>query len=78
MNGFQAIVLICLASTPREACGDDNAIVFRSVHVDNELGCTSGWQEIIARGGLRESLADGSYIKTQCRREKIAPQTDEK
>lgn len=74
MNGFQAIILICLASTPREACGDDSAIVFRSVHVNNELGCTSGWQEIIARGGLRESLKDGAYMKTLCRREKPSPE----
>jgi hypothetical protein len=70
MTGFQAIVLICLATTPRDACDDNTAIVFRSVHVDNELGCTTGWQEIIARGGLRESLANGNYMKTRCRREK--------
>ena len=71
MTGFQAIVLVCLASTPREDCADTNALVFKSVHVDNELGCTSGWQEIIARGGLRESLANGNYLKTLCRREKV-------
>lgn len=70
MNGFQAIVLICLATTPTPDCDDGNAVVSRSVHVDNELGCTSGWQEIIARGGLRESLKGGAYIKTLCRREK--------
>lgn len=78
MYGFQAIVLICLATTPREACGDKNAIVFRSVHVNNELGCTSGWQEIIARGGLRESLTNGAYLKTMCLREKVEPDTDDK
>lgn len=68
MNGFEAIVLICLASTPTPDCGPDVAIVTRAVHVDNELGCTNGWQEIIARGGLKESLKDGSYLKTLCRR----------
>ncbi len=73
MYGFQAIVLICLASTPTPDCGEDNAVVFRSTHVDNELGCTSGWQEIIARGGLRESLKDGAYLKTLCKREKADP-----
>ena len=73
MNGFQAIVLICLATTKTGACDESNAIVARSVHVANELGCTSGWQEIIARGGLRESLKGGSYIKTLCRREKANP-----
>ena len=70
MNGFEAIVLICLASTPRSDCDENLAIVARSVHVGNELGCTSGWQEIIARGGLRESLKDGGYLKTLCRRSK--------
>ena len=70
MTGFQAVVLICLASTQTPDCDESNAIVSRSVHVANELGCTSGWQEIIARGGLRESLKDGSYLKTLCRREK--------
>lgn len=73
MYGFQAIVLICLASTPTTQCDDSNALVSRSVHVDNELGCTNGWQEIIARGGLRESLKDGAYMKTLCRREKADP-----
>ena len=78
MNGFQAIVLICLASTPKEDCGDANAIVYQSVHVNNELGCTTGWQEIIARGALRQSLTNGNYLKTLCRREKVEPQTDDK
>ena len=70
MNDFQAIVLISLAAKPSQSCGEDNAIVSRSVHVDNELGCTSGWQEIIARGGLQESLKGGNYVKTLCKREK--------
>lgn len=70
MNGFQAIVLICLAATATPDCDETNAVVFRSTHVNNELGCSSGWQEIIARGGLKESLKDGNYIKTLCRREK--------
>lgn len=70
MNGFEAIVLICLASTPAPDCDENVAIVTQSVHVGNELGCNNGWQEIIARGGLKESLKDGSYIKTLCRRTK--------
>lgn len=73
MTGFSAIVLICLASTPRADCADENAIVFRSVHVNNELGCTSGWQEIVARGALRENLKGGNYMKTLCRRDKSEP-----
>ena len=73
MYGFQAIVLICLAATQAPQCDETNAIVTRAVHVDNELGCNNGWQEIIARGGLRESLRDGAYLKTLCRREKAEP-----
>ena len=73
MYGFQAIVLVCLATTPTPSCDESNAIVSRAVHVDNELGCNTGWQEIIARGGLRESLRDGAYMKTMCRREKPEP-----
>ena len=70
MNGFEAVVLICLANTPTPDCDETVALVTRSIHVNNELGCTSGWQEIVARGGLRESLKDGSYLKTLCRRTK--------
>lgn len=70
MNGFAAIILICLASTPVQDCAENNAIVLRSTHVNNELGCSSGWEEIIARDALRESLTNGAYIKTLCRREK--------
>jgi hypothetical protein len=69
MIGFQAIVLVCLAGTPTPSCDEGNALVSRAVHVGNELGCTNGWQEIIARGGLRESLTGGNYLKTLCRRE---------
>ena len=53
MNGFEAIVLICLATTPTPDCDENVALVVRSIHVNNELGCTNGWQEIVARGGLR-------------------------
>ena len=53
MGGFAAIVLICLGTTPASQCDENNALVLRSVHVGNELGCSSGWQEIIARGGLQ-------------------------
>ncbi len=69
MSGFAAIVLICVAATPVQQCDENSALVLRSTHVNNELGCSTGWEEIIARGGLRESLKGGAYIKTLCRRE---------
>jgi hypothetical protein len=65
---FAAILLVCLASTPREECTEDTAVDVRSIPVDNELGCTAGWQELIARGpgDLREGAP--VYLKTLCRR----------
>jgi hypothetical protein len=68
VNAFLAIVFVCAAGTPVEACDEDRALEVRSVRVANELGCTSGWQEIIARaeGGAGE----GTYLKTACRRQK--------
>ena len=38
--------------------------------VANVLGCTSGWQEIIARTDLRDEIGKTSYLKTECRRVK--------
>jgi hypothetical protein len=73
MDGFQAIVLVCLASTPKPDCVESNAIDVMSTHVANELGCTSGWQEIIARGALKERMGTTNpggetYVKTLCKR----------
>lgn len=79
MNGFQAILLICLASTPKEECTENNAVDVMATRVANELGCTSGWQEIIARGALKERMASRegqaaeTYIKTLCKRVKAEP-----
>jgi hypothetical protein len=78
---FQAIILVCLASVPKPDCSEANAVDIMSTRVANELGCTSGWQEIIARGALKERMAtadapgdgkqmDETYIKTLCKREK--------
>ncbi len=48
MNGFQAIILICLANVPSDQCTEETATDVLSKHVDNELGCFSGWQDVIA------------------------------
>ena len=49
-----------------------SAVEMRSIVVGNELGCTQGWQELIAR----EPQASGEpvYLKTVCRRIKPKPQ----
>jgi hypothetical protein len=67
-QGFAAVLLVCLASVSREECTEDNAVEVRSIAVDNELGCTRGWEELIARGpgDLREGAP--VYLKTLCRR----------
>ena len=65
---FLAIVLVCSAAVSIETCDEAQAIDIMSVRVANELHCTMGWQEIIARSSLREGVGAGTYLKTACRR----------
>ena len=69
-QAFAAVLLVCLASTPREGCTEETAADVRSIVVDNELGCTAGWQELIARAPSEElrSFDAPVYLKTVCRR----------
>ncbi len=68
VSGFLAVVLVCAAATPVDACDEAKAVDVRSVRVANELGCATGWQEIIARQGDGAGLEAGAYLKTACRR----------
>ena len=70
MNAFIAVVLVCANGIPIEACTDETASEVRKVRVTNELGCTNGWQEIIARTDLRDEVGKTAYLKTECRRVK--------
>ncbi|AWI90139.1 hypothetical protein C0214_18880 [Methylobacterium sp. DM1] len=70
MNAFIAVVLVCANAIPQPDCTDERASEVRKVRVANELGCTSGWQEIIARTDLRDEVGKTSYLKTECRRVK--------
>lgn len=72
MNVFIAVVLVCANGIPQAECTDEKASEVRKVRVTNELGCTSGWQEIIARTDLRDEVGKTSYLKTECRRVKQA------
>ncbi len=36
--------------------------------VASEIGCATGWQEIIARSEVREGVGRTAYLKTLCRR----------
>ena len=73
MSAFIAVVLICANGVPKDKCTDTRATEVRKVRVTNELGCTNGWQEIIARTDLREEIGRTSYLKTECRRVKEEP-----
>jgi hypothetical protein len=65
---FTAIVLVCSLSTPPSACDEGTAIDVIKTSIDTELGCGRGWQEIIARGSLREGIGKDLYIKSVCHR----------
>jgi hypothetical protein len=72
MEGFLAIILICSRALAPEACDERAALEVRSVRVSNELGCSTGWQEIIARSPERDEVGETTYLKTLCRRRKPA------
>lgn len=73
MQGFAAVVLVCLAATPRDACTEATAVDMRSVVVDSELGCANGWQELVAREDPGRRADPGYYLKTLCRRVRPRP-----
>ncbi len=68
MSTFTAIILVCLLSLSPEACNEANAVEVRSTRVANELGCATGWQEIMARADAAGEIGRATYIKTLCRR----------
>ncbi len=68
MDGFQAIILVCLSTIPSDQCTEETASEVLSIHVANELGCFSGWQDVIARSAQARTIGEDSYIRTVCRR----------
>lgn len=67
-SSFAAVLLVCLASTPREACTEATAADVRSIVVEGELGCAVGWQELVARAPSEQRSDVPVYLKTVCRR----------
>ena len=65
---FAAILLICAMPVDPGQCDITSAVDLISTVVASELGCTTGWQEMIARGSLREGIGERFYIKTLCLR----------
>ena len=56
MTIFLAIVLICPLIAGAADCDEDTALDVLSVRVGNEMGCTMGWQEIIARSAFKDKV----------------------
>ena len=69
MHVFTAVILVCHLSTPVPACDEMTAVDVISTQAPNELICTHGAQEIVARGALREGVGDTLYVKSICRKD---------
>lgn len=69
MAGFAAIVLVCLKTVQPDQCTEANAVDVLSTHVDNELGCAAGWQEMMARMAGGQDIGPRTYLRTICRRD---------
>jgi hypothetical protein len=69
MNEFVAIILICLNSVAAEQCTEETAADVMSTVVTSELGCATGWQDVIARSPLASQIGTSAYVRTICRRQ---------
>lgn len=63
-----AILLVCAMPVVPDSCTENTALDLMSSTVSSELACATGWQEMIARGSLREGIGERFWIKTECRR----------
>jgi hypothetical protein len=78
MTGFQAVILICLNSVPSDQCTEATATDVLSKHVETELGCASGWQEVIGRSAQAYEIGHDAYVRTICRRSgAVAPRAEQ-
>jgi hypothetical protein len=69
MSEFVAVILICMNSVPIEQCDEHTAADVMSTVVENELGCATGWQDVIARSPLGKEVGTTAYVRTICRRQ---------
>ncbi len=72
LTGFQAIILVCLNAIPSDQCTEETATDVLSKHVETELGCASGWQEVIGRSAQSYEIGRDVYVRTICRRSREA------
>ena len=71
MDEFVAVILICLNTVPVDQCDDKTALDLQSTVVQNELGCVTGWQDVIARSSLRKDIGVTAYVRTRCERRPV-------
>lgn len=68
MDAFVATVLICMNTVPQADCTTETAADVLPKRVANELGCWTGWQEIVARSALAQDVGTTAYVRMTCRR----------
>jgi hypothetical protein len=66
MDGLQAIILVCLGTVFPDQHAEQPAIAGVSKHVDTGLGCSSGWQHVIARSAQGDNVGPDPYARTLC------------
>ncbi|GGF01436.1 hypothetical protein GCM10011611_03710 [Aliidongia dinghuensis] len=69
MNEFVAVILICLNTVAIDRCTEETAADVMSTVVQNELGCATGWQDVVARSPLGKEVGTTAYVRTICRRQ---------
>ena len=69
MTEFVAIILICMNSVAIEQCDERTAADVMSTVVESELGCATGWQDVIARSPLGKEIGTSAYVRTISRRQ---------
>ncbi|WP_119460312.1 hypothetical protein [Rhodospirillaceae bacterium SYSU D60014] len=68
MDGYVAIILICLNTVAPGACTEETAADVMSTPADSELTCNFGWQEAVGRSAFADRIGSTAYVKTICRR----------
>lgn len=63
MSGFVAIILIWQMALPADASTEASARDVLSVHADNEIGCTSGCQDAVARSPLAGDIGKAAMSR---------------
>lgn len=66
--GWIAIILICANSLAASDCTEQTALDVLTISVDNELRCSFGWEDVIARSAYGRDVGTTAYIRTKCRR----------